>query len=137
MFDLLIRNGLVMTSFPAQRLGLRDRGMLRDGMKADIVIFDPKTVKAPATPKHPTQYPPGIPYVIVNGKVVVDEASTRARCPGARSGTVVERRTAMSDYLTRLARLAAGTTFATLAVAEELGVDGRRVIEAPVGRHRI
>ena len=62
-----------MTSFPAQRLGLPDRGLLRDGFKADIVVFDPRTVKAPATRTQPKQFPIGIPYVIVNGKVVVDQ----------------------------------------------------------------
>jgi len=61
-----------MTSFPAQRLGLPDRGLLRDGFKADLVIFDPRTVKAPATRTRPKQFPIGIDYVIVNGKVVVD-----------------------------------------------------------------
>jgi N-acyl-D-amino-acid deacylase len=71
-----------MTSFPAQRLGLRDRGLLRDGMKADIVIFDPNTVKATATPRQPKQYPLGIPYVIVNGKVVVDKGAHTGALPG-------------------------------------------------------
>jgi N-acyl-D-amino-acid deacylase len=71
-----------MTSFPAQRLGLRDRGMLRDGMKADITIFDPTTVKATATPQQPKQFPLGIPYVIVNGKVVVDDGEHTGALPG-------------------------------------------------------
>jgi N-acyl-D-amino-acid deacylase len=71
-----------MTSFPAQRLGLRDRGMLRDGLKADVVIFDPATVKATATPRQPKQYPLGIPYVIVNGKVVVDKGEHTGALPG-------------------------------------------------------
>ena len=48
-----------MTSFPAQRLGLPDRGLLVEGFKADIVVFDPKTVKAPATKRNPKQYPIG------------------------------------------------------------------------------
>ena len=61
-----------MTSFPAQRLGLPDRGLLRDGFKADVVVFDPHRVKAPATRKQPKQFPIGIDYVLVNGKVVVD-----------------------------------------------------------------
>jgi len=61
-----------MTSFPAQRLGLPDRGLLRDGFKADVVVFDAKTVKAPATRTQPKQFPIGIDYVIVNGQVVVD-----------------------------------------------------------------
>ncbi len=74
-----------MTSFPAQRLGLRERGTLRDGAKADIVIFNPKTVKAPATRANPKQFPLGIPYVIVNGQVVVDDS----RHTGATPGTVL------------------------------------------------
>ena len=62
-----------MTSFPAQRLGIPDRGLLRDGFKADVVVFNPKTVKAMATRAEPKQFPVGIEYVIVNGKVVVDQ----------------------------------------------------------------
>jgi N-acyl-D-amino-acid deacylase len=61
-----------MTSFPAQRLGLPDRGLLRDGFKADVVVFDPHRVKAPATRSQPKQFPIGIDYVLVNGTVVVD-----------------------------------------------------------------
>ncbi len=61
-----------MTSFPAQRLGLTGRGLLRDGFKADVVVFDPVCVGAPATRTQPKQFPLGIDYVIVNGTVVVD-----------------------------------------------------------------
>jgi len=61
-----------MTSFPAQRLGIPDRGLLRDGFKADVVVFDPRTISAPATRTNPKQFPVGIDYVIVNGQVVVD-----------------------------------------------------------------
>jgi N-acyl-D-amino-acid deacylase len=61
-----------MTSMAALRLDIRDRGMLRDGMKADIVVFDPKTVKSPATRHEPKQFPVGIDYVLVNGSIVVD-----------------------------------------------------------------
>ena len=64
-----------MTSFAAQRLGLKGRGLLRDGMYADIVVFDPRTVKAPATQANPKQFPVGIEYVIVNGKVVVEKGN--------------------------------------------------------------
>ncbi|HXH13170.1 MAG TPA: D-aminoacylase [Alphaproteobacteria bacterium] len=62
-----------MTSFPAQRLGLPDRGLLRDGFKADVVVFDAQRVKAPATRTQPKQFPIGIDYVIVNGHVVVEQ----------------------------------------------------------------
>ena len=61
-----------MTSFPAQRLGLKNRGLIKEGFKADIVLFNPKTVKAPATKANPKQYPIGIDYVIVNGQVVIE-----------------------------------------------------------------
>ena len=62
-----------MTYFAALRLGIPDRGMLRDGMKADIVVFDPKTVKSPATRTEPKQFPVGIDYVLVNGRIVIDQ----------------------------------------------------------------
>ena len=61
-----------MTGMPAQRLRLRDRGLLRPGYAADLTIFDPVTVKDEATFPEPHRYPRGIPYVIVNGAVVVD-----------------------------------------------------------------
>ena len=71
-----------MTSFPAQRLGLPDRGVLRDGFKADIVIFDPNTVKTQASRSNPKQYPVGIEYVIVNGRVVIDQGVNTEALPG-------------------------------------------------------
>ena len=64
-----------MSAIPAQRLGLKDRGILRDGMKADIVLFDPDRVEAKATFENPKQYPEGIDYVVVNGKLVIDNGS--------------------------------------------------------------
>jgi N-acyl-D-aspartate/D-glutamate deacylase len=71
-----------MTSFPAQRLGLPDRGLLRDGFKADVVIFDPATVRTDATREDPKHYPVGIDYVIVNGKVVIDQGNNTGVLPG-------------------------------------------------------
>ncbi len=71
-----------MTSFPAQRLGLPDRGILRDGYKADIVVFDPDTVKTNATREDPKHYPVGIEYVIVNGDVVIDAGENTGALPG-------------------------------------------------------
>ena len=71
-----------MTSFPAQRLGLRDRGILRDGFKADIVIFNPKTVKALATRENPKQYPIGIDWVIINGEPVIADGENTGALPG-------------------------------------------------------
>ncbi|MFX0087322.1 MAG: amidohydrolase family protein, partial [Candidatus Hodarchaeota archaeon] len=60
-----------MTSFPAQKLGLHDRGLLREGSWADIVIFDPQAIRDEATFDNPHQFPKGIHYVIVNGEIVV------------------------------------------------------------------
>ena len=71
-----------MTSFPAQRLGIPDRGLLRDGFKADIVVFNPDTVKTYATKEDPKKYPVGIEYVIVNGKVVIDRGQNTGALPG-------------------------------------------------------
>ena len=71
-----------MTSMPAQRLGLPDRGILRDGMKADLVVFNPHQVRANATFDNPKQYPDGIEYVIVNGVPVIDNGVHTGALPG-------------------------------------------------------
>ncbi|HEX2032743.1 MAG TPA: D-aminoacylase [Chloroflexota bacterium] len=71
-----------MTSFPAQRIGLPDRGLLRDGFKADLVIFDKERVKTRATKAQPKVFPEGIPYVIVNGQVVIDQGQHTGLFPG-------------------------------------------------------
>jgi N-acyl-D-amino-acid deacylase len=71
-----------MTSFPAQRLGLRERGLIKDGFKADLVLFDPDAVEAPATKENPKQYAVGIDYVFVNGKAVVDNGKSTGALPG-------------------------------------------------------
>ncbi|MQA92193.1 MAG: amidohydrolase family protein [Gemmatimonas sp.] len=62
-----------MTSLPADRLGLLDRGRIEEGAWADLVVFDPATVTDRATFEEPHQYPDGIPFVVVNGVVTVDE----------------------------------------------------------------
>lgn len=83
-----------MTSLPANRLGLADRGILREGLKADVVVFDPATIKDMATYENPAQYSQGVDWVLVNGKAVVaDGKPTNAlpghilRGPGYRPGT--------------------------------------------------
>ena len=71
-----------MSSIPAQRLGLKGRGILRDGMKADIVVFNPDTVRATATFEEPKQLPVGIDYVLVNGRLVIDGGEHTGALPG-------------------------------------------------------
>ena len=71
-----------MTSFPARRWGLAERGVLGDGMKADIVIFDPVTVRGTATFEEPKQFPEGIEYVFVNGQMVVEKGRHSGALPG-------------------------------------------------------
>ena len=71
-----------MTSLPASRMRLQDRGLLRAGMAADVVAFDPTTVRARATYADPMHYSEGIPYVAVNGRLVVDEGRITEARPG-------------------------------------------------------
>lgn len=71
-----------MTSLPAQRLGLHDRGLVRPGMAADLVVLDPETVSDTATYEEPKQRPEGIPYVAVNGRLVVDDGRHTGDLPG-------------------------------------------------------
>ncbi len=76
-----------MTGMAAQRLRLKDRGLLREGWAADVTVFDPATVKDESTFPDPHRYPRGIPYVIVNGAVVVDAG----RMSAARAGRILRR----------------------------------------------
>ncbi len=71
-----------MTSWPATRLRFSDRGVLREGAKADVTIFDYEKIQDTSTYEHPVSYPEGIPYVLVNGIVVVDHASHTGAKPG-------------------------------------------------------
>lgn len=71
-----------MTSMPAAKLGLKDRGTLKQGNCADIVVFDANTIADKATYTEPEQYPAGIDYVIVNGQVVVDHDQHTGVLPG-------------------------------------------------------
>lgn len=76
-----------MTSAAAARLGVRDRGLLRDGFRADVVVFDPETVASNATYDEPRRYPSGIDHVIVNGTLVIE----RGEHTGALPGRVIRR----------------------------------------------
>jgi N-acyl-D-amino-acid deacylase len=76
-----------MAALPAKKLGLMDRGLLEVRRIADIVLFDPLTVCDQATFTEPYQYPVGIEYVLVNGRVVIE----RGEHTGALAGRVLER----------------------------------------------
>ena len=76
-----------MSGMPAARMGLTERGVLREGAFADVAVFDPATVADRATFQAPHQYPVGIPYVIVNGRLAVDGG----RYTGVRAGRVLRK----------------------------------------------
>ena len=71
-----------MTSMPAKIMGLDTRGILAQGMVADILIFDPKTVADKATFESPHQYPIGIEKVILSGEVIIDQGDHTERLRG-------------------------------------------------------
>jgi N-acyl-D-aspartate/D-glutamate deacylase len=71
-----------MSSQPANRLGIADRGLLRQGMKADILVFDPETVSDTSTYAHPDTYSKGVAWVFVNGKAVVANGAPTNALPG-------------------------------------------------------
>ena len=72
---------------PAGILGLQDRGQIREGFAADVVVFDPATVRGTNSFERPKSYPEGIPYVLVNGTLVIDDGEHT----GARPGQVLSR----------------------------------------------
>lgn len=74
-----------MTSLVAQRIGIRDRGSIAPGKRADIVIFDPGVIADTATFADPHSYPSGIDYVMVNGAIVAEKGTLT----DARSGHVI------------------------------------------------
>ena len=71
-----------MTGAPAARVGLKDRGLLKEGMFADIAVFDPNTVIDRATFESPNQYPVGIEYVLVNGQVSAERGKRTSALAG-------------------------------------------------------
>ena len=71
-----------MTGMNAEKVNIRNRGLLKIGYCADVSIFDPRTVIDRATFEAPQQYPVGIPYVIVNGEVVLDSERHTGALPG-------------------------------------------------------
>jgi N-acyl-D-amino-acid deacylase len=74
-----------MSSFPATRMGLTDRGLVRVGMKADLALFNPSEVKDLATFEKPHAYAAGMHFVLVNGQVVLQNG----KMTGARPGRVL------------------------------------------------
>ncbi|MFH1243529.1 MAG: D-aminoacylase [Pseudomonadota bacterium] len=71
-----------MTSFPANRLGIKRRGIIAEGYFADLVLFDPEIIKDKATYEDPRQFPDGIHYVIVNGEVLLEDGNLKKLRPG-------------------------------------------------------
>jgi N-acyl-D-amino-acid deacylase len=71
-----------MTSFPAQKLRLNDRGLIKKGMWADITVFNPEKIAGKATYAKPHQYPIGVKYVTVNGKPVIANGKHTHQLPG-------------------------------------------------------
>jgi N-acyl-D-amino-acid deacylase len=74
-----------MTSLPARFLGLQDRGIIKEGFWADLVAFDPDSVGCQATYENPNLFPKGIPYVLVNGELAIEEGKPT----GALGGKVL------------------------------------------------
>jgi N-acyl-D-amino-acid deacylase len=75
-----------MTGAPAERLGWTDRGFVRKGAAADLVVLDPATIEVRATFKEPARFPRGIDHVFIGGKHVVNEERYDA---GAYAGRVI------------------------------------------------
>lgn len=101
-----------MTSLPAQRLGLQDRGLIRPGMFADIAVFNPKTIIDKATYEKPHQYSVGVECVVVNGAVVLEKGEVKETLPGkvlrkawSSSTTLLSRRGRSGRARCRLPRL--------------------------------
>jgi len=71
-----------MTSFPAQRLNLKDRGLIKEGMWADLVIFNYDRVIDRSTYEEPDLYPEGVEYVVINGDIVIEKGQHTNQMPG-------------------------------------------------------
>ncbi len=71
-----------MTSDPLKRVGIHDRGLIREGFAADLVLFDLNEIRDPATYEEPKRYPEGIKRVLVNGEIVVQEGEHTGKRPG-------------------------------------------------------
>jgi N-acyl-D-amino-acid deacylase len=70
------------TSLPAETLRIKDRGLLKEGYYADVLVFDPKTFIDRATYEHPTVLATGVRYLLVNGKLAVDKSELTSTLAG-------------------------------------------------------
>jgi dihydroorotase/N-acyl-D-amino-acid deacylase len=70
------------SALPAQRMRLTDRGVLKEGMWADVVVFDPATVRDVAAFENPNQLSEGMNYVLVNGVPVIEDGKMTGKLPG-------------------------------------------------------
>lgn len=71
-----------MTSMNAEKIGIQERGLLKEGFWADVTVFNPATVADKATFEKPHQYPEGIPHVVVNGEIVLENHKRTPSLPG-------------------------------------------------------
>ena len=76
-----------LTSVPAARIGFRDRGVVREGAVADLVVFDPATIADAATYTEPSRHPVGLDHVVVNGGLAVEDGQET----GVRTGRLLRR----------------------------------------------
>ncbi len=99
-----------MTYLPAQRFGLRERGLVKEGYYADLVVFDPELIAERSTYLSPCKYPEGIEYVFVNGGLVLDQGNHT----GCLQGRVIRRKNP-----SKLLRLLPGENYQALAAGGE------------------
>ncbi|MBX3119074.1 MAG: D-aminoacylase [Fimbriimonadaceae bacterium] len=91
-----------MTSLPAKRFGFKDRGLVKEGMRADLVLFDPGSIIDTATPTNPRSFSKGIRYVIVNGRSVLNNGEMTSERPGqiiTRTGAPFKPTTSLPTFL--------------------------------------
>jgi N-acyl-D-aspartate/D-glutamate deacylase len=106
-----------MTSLPASILGLNDRGQLKPGFAADVVVFDPQRVRGTNSFEKPKSYAEGVPYVLVNGVVVID----RGEHTGARPGKALRGAGARRGPPTSTAAVFPGADWERIASPESAG----------------
>jgi N-acyl-D-amino-acid deacylase len=117
-----------MSAFPAQRLGLADRGVIREGLKADLVAFDPATIRDTATFEKPHSYAEGVTHVLVNGQVVFENG----KMTDARPGRVLygpARKTQPATSSGRAFVSAGGTEMRVLADARDVRGNEVEIVE--------